>query len=261
MLSLLLQLGLFYDIVLIHEVQSIRSNTDTISSFFRKRSRGNKTEYRFKRSRDHHEMLAAAENIHESALAPNLSLVTPASPQPSLLPATDQMPPVEQQQPAPRINRCLSFHGEQQREESQGQQSPLSPSTSTAISDSPEGGDFLSDGPAAAEAAEAPPPAPGDVPSDAFVALCERVGTVVDGEVFCPIAHLADRAPCGKITRFRCNIAIRCALHGDCRLIRSAARVSEAQLIRWLYRGPVWGPGLDWKELGRRHKQVRLEEP
>jgi len=120
-------------------------------------------------------MLAAAENIHESALAQNPSQVTPASPQPSLLPATDQMPPVQQQQPAPRINRCLSFHGEQQREELPGQQSPLLPSTPTAISDS-EGGACLADGPAAAEAAPplddreccTPSPQPSPPPSPRF---------------------------------------------------------------------------------------------
>ena len=110
---------------------------------------------------------AMVNNVHESALAPNPSQASSASPQPGLLPATDQSPPVEQQQPAPLmllsvaqaasaspqpgllpatdpsppieqqqpaplINRRLIFDAQEQLEESL-----LSPSTPPGFTDSP----------------------------------------------------------------------------------------------------------------------------
>jgi hypothetical protein len=123
------------------------------------------------------------ESNHESVVAPNPSQAASAasapsaSAQPGLLPARDPSPPVEQQQPAsPRlINRRLTFDSEQHREESPGQQSPLSPSTPPAISDLLEGGASFADGPVAAESSPhqedrecsspspqpSPPPSPG----------------------------------------------------------------------------------------------------
>jgi hypothetical protein len=103
-------------------------------------------------------MLAAAETIHESALAPTLTQSPPASPQSTLMHATDHLQPVEER-PAPRINRCLSFHGEQQREESQGPQFPLSPCAPNAISDAQ--GECASIGPGGSPSPQpSPPPSP-----------------------------------------------------------------------------------------------------
>ena len=98
------------------------------------------------------------ESNHERALAPNPSqpVAASASPQPGLLPATDPSPPVEQQQPTPPINRRLTFDAEQHREELAGQESPLSPSSPPAISDSPEGGALFADGPVAAVSSPLP---------------------------------------------------------------------------------------------------------
>ena len=77
---------------------------------------------------------AAIEGYHESSSAPNPSQPASASPLPGLLPDTDPSPPAppEQQQPAPPINRRLTFDAEQQLEES-----PLSPSTPPGFTDSP----------------------------------------------------------------------------------------------------------------------------
>ena len=112
------------------------------------------------RSNEHHELMTSAESNHESALSCIQIQPAPASPQPSLPPATVQLPP-EQHQPAPPINRRLSFHPEpQQREESsdpgpQSQPEP-SPTSLSAISDSPDGGDSIGDDQAEAEAEALP---------------------------------------------------------------------------------------------------------
>ena len=58
------------------------------------------------RSNEHHELISSAESNHESALSPIQIQPAPASPQPSLPPATVQLP-LHQHQPAPPINRRL----------------------------------------------------------------------------------------------------------------------------------------------------------
>jgi hypothetical protein len=116
-----------------------------------------KKQWSNQRSIEHKELLDTMEGIHERALAPNPSQAAPASPQSSLMPATDQLQPAEERHaPLQVINRRLSFDAEQQQEESPGPQFPLSPCAPHAISDAQEECASIGDGQVVEEAG--PPP-------------------------------------------------------------------------------------------------------
>ena len=115
-----------------------------------------KKQWSNQRSIEHKALLATMEGIYVSALSPNTSQeAPPASPQSSLMPATDHLQPVEER-PVPLINRRLSFDADQQREESQGPQFPLSPCAPNAVSDAQE--ECASIGPGQPVAEAGPPP-------------------------------------------------------------------------------------------------------
>lgn len=102
---------------------------------------------------------------------------------------------------------------------------------------------------APAEAAEAPHPS---------AEQCVEAAEIDDeGKVFCPLGKFAQYRPVGRITHWgapgNLNVGIRCSLHVSCSYSRKRSKFTNQQLLRWLFSGKLWEPGLVDADLKRDH--------
>lgn len=103
-----------------------------------------------------------------------------------------------------------------------------------------------------------PPPSP-----EQLADLCE-----VDdrGQVWCAIPPFSVYRPVGRITTWpeskpleKRSVSIRCALHPKCNVAKSRSKVTDRELLVWLFSGDALGLGAASAEVaaaGQRHKTL-----